>query len=262
VIDKKRFFSFGCSFTKSWETPTWADYIGIEFENFYNLAMPGSSNNLIMQRFIESDSYYNFNSETDVIMIAISGLGRYSFPLTIKDKDFIYSRGDLDVCQTSFKDTKEMIENFEFVKTKFWKKRYSVFDSFIAVKIMKDILSAKNITHKIFAGLDYKIYMENTDVFGINNQLLSKIKLIQTMLDVNESLNEFDDFSTHHPTQQTHYDFVKKYFPEFLGEKSLKLLNNDYNEKYFEYIKNLIPDYQGLGSFDHRNLEGFCFGYI
>jgi hypothetical protein len=98
---KKRFFSFGCSFTKDWECPTWADYIGVEFEEFYNLAMPGSSNNLIMQRFIEADSYYNFNKETDVIIIAISGLGRYSFPLIINDKDFLYSRGDLDVSQSN-----------------------------------------------------------------------------------------------------------------------------------------------------------------
>jgi hypothetical protein len=116
---KKRFFSFGCSFTKDWECPTWADYIGVEFEEFYNLAMPGSSNNLIMQRFIEADSYYNFNKETDVIIIAISGLGRYSFPLTINDKDFLYSRGDLDVSQSSVFDTEEVRENFEFVRTKF-----------------------------------------------------------------------------------------------------------------------------------------------
>jgi hypothetical protein len=261
-MNKKRFFSFGCSFTKSWETPTWADYVGIEFEDFYNLAMPGSSNNLIMQRFIEADSYYNFNNETDVIMIAISGLGRYSFPVTINNEDLIYSRGDLDVSQSSIKDTKEISENFEFVRTKFWKKRYSVFDSFIAIKIMKDILSAKNITHRIFAGLDYKIYMENPDVYEINNQLLSKLKLMEGMLDIKESLSEFDNFSEHHPSQQTHYDFVKKYFPEFLGKKSLELLNNNYNEKYYDYIKNLIPDYQGLGEYDHINRENYCFGYF
>jgi len=259
---KKRFFSFGCSFTKSWETPTWADYVGIEFDNFYNLAMPGSSNNLIMQRFIEADSYYNFNDETDVIMIAISGLGRYSFPVTINDKDFFYSRGDLDVSQSSIFDTEEVRENFEFVKTKFWKKRYSVFDSFIAVKIMKDILSAKNITHRIFAGLDYKIYMENPDVYGIDNQLLSKLKLIEGILDIKESLSEFDNFSKHHPSQQTHYDFAKKYFSEFLGKKSLELLKKDYNEKYFYYIRNLIPDYQGLGAYDGKNRENYCFGYF
>jgi hypothetical protein len=259
---KKRFFSFGCSFTKDWEHPTWADYIGVEFEEFYNLSMPGSSNNLIMQRFIEADSYYNFNKETDVIMIAISGLGRYSFPVTINDKDFLYSRGDLDVSQFSVLDTEEVRENFEFVRTKFWKKRYSVFDSYIAVKIMKDILYERKITHKIFAGLDYKIYIENPDVYGINEQLLSKIKLMESMLDFKESLSEFDNFNSGHPSQQTHYEFAKKYFSEFLGEKSLDLLKKDYNKNYFYYIRNLYPDFQGLGSFDHRNLEGFCFGYF
>jgi hypothetical protein len=259
---KKRFFSFGCSFTKSWETPTWADYVGIEFENFYNLGMPGLGNNLIMQRFIEADSYYNFNQETDVIMIAISGLGRYSFPVTINDNDYVYSRGDLDVSQSSVFDTEEVRENFEFVKTKFWKKRYSVFDSYIAVKIIKDILSARNITHKIFAGLDYKIYIENPDVYGINEQLLSKIKLMEGMLDFKESLSEFNNFNEHHPSQQTHYNFAKKYFSEFLGKKSLDLLNNDYNQKYREYIDKIIPDYHGLGLYDKRIRENFYFEYF
>jgi hypothetical protein len=262
MINKKRFFSFGCSFTKYWENPTWADYIGIEFDNFYNLAMPGSSNNLIMQRFIESDSYYNFNSETDVIMIAISGLGRYSFPLTINDKDFIYSRGDLDGDLSSVFDTEEVCENVKFLRTKFWKKRYGVFDSYISIKIMKDILSARNITHKIFAGLDYKIYMENTDVYGINEQLLSKLKLIESMLDFKESLSEFDNFNMHHPSQQTHYNFAKKYFSEFLGEKSLDLFNNDYNKKYREYIDKIIPDYHGLGLYDTTVRDNFYFEYF
>jgi hypothetical protein len=72
--------------------------------------MPGLGNNLIMQRFIEADSYYNFNQETDVIMIAISGLGRYSFPITINDNDYVYSRGDLDVSQSSVFDTEEVRE--------------------------------------------------------------------------------------------------------------------------------------------------------
>jgi len=36
MMNKKRFFSFGCSFTKYWETSTWSDYISIEFENFFN----------------------------------------------------------------------------------------------------------------------------------------------------------------------------------------------------------------------------------
>ena len=87
-MTKKRFFSFGCSFTKDWDCPTWSDLIGIQFDEYYNLAMPGSSNTLIMQRFIESDLFYNFNKDTDVIMIGISGFGRMSFPITKYD-DYI-----------------------------------------------------------------------------------------------------------------------------------------------------------------------------
>jgi hypothetical protein len=127
---------------------------------------------------------------------------------------------------------------------------------------MKDILSARNITHKIFAGLDYKIYMENPDVYGINNQLLSKLKLMESMLDIKESLSEFDNFSEHHPSQQTHYNFAKKYFSEFLGEKSLELLNNEYNGKYREYIDKVIPNYHGLGLYDGRIRDNFCFEYF
>ena len=261
-MNKKRFFSFGCSFTKSWETPTWADYVGIEFNEFYNLAMPGSSNNLIMQRFVEADSYYKFNRETDVIMIGVTGLGRCSFPVTVNGKDLIYSRGDIDSNQSSIYDTKEIEEKREFIKTKFWKKRYGVFDSFINVKIMKDILTSKNINHKIFAALDYKIYLDNSDVFEINDELRNKIILMQDMFDFKESLSEFDNFSEHHPTQQTHYNFAKKYLSEFLGDKSLELLNNDYKDKYFEYIKKINPDYQGMGSYDEKKRVNFYFGYF
>ena len=31
-----RFFAFGCSYT-NWPHPTWADFIGINFEEYYNL---------------------------------------------------------------------------------------------------------------------------------------------------------------------------------------------------------------------------------
>ena len=34
---KKRFFAFGCSYTHWNLNPTWADFIGINFEEYYNL---------------------------------------------------------------------------------------------------------------------------------------------------------------------------------------------------------------------------------
>jgi hypothetical protein len=265
---KKRFFSFGCSFTKDWNCPTWADLIGIQFEEFYNLAMPGSSNTLIMQRFIESDLFYNFNKDTDVIMIGISGLGRISFPISkhnenLKENiDFFYSRGDIDGIALSKFDTPEIIEIVDFVKTKFSKKRYCVFDSFIAIKIIKDLLTAKGIEHKIISALDYKQYINDAEVYGINNQLKSYVINIQNNLDVKMSINEYDNFNEHHPTSKTYYSFLEKYLPEYLSEKSLELLNTDFNGNFNKWMIKKYPNYQILNEFDLKEHPTFCFGYF
>jgi hypothetical protein len=258
----QRFFAFGCSFTKCWEYPTWADYIGAEFEVYRNFGMPGSSNGLIMQRFVESDVFYKFNSETDFVMIAISGLGRYAFPVTVDGRDRFYSRGDFESKQDSSKDTQEVRWNFNFVKSKFWKKRYSVFDSFMAVKIMKDILSARGIRHKIIAGLDYKVYLEHGEVYGINDQLKSYILMMQEMLDVKESINEFDGFNSGHPSQETYYKFAEKHFPELLGDESLRVLNTDYGNEYINKIKEVNPDIQDLNEDDGGLGNRFVFNYF
>ncbi len=267
-MDKKRFFSFGCSFTKDWGCPTWADFIGIQFDEYYNLAMPGSSNTLIMQRFIESDLFYNFNKDTDVIMIAISGLGRMSFPVTKyndhvkKDMDHFYSRGDIDSCISSDSDTPEILEIVDFLKTKFYKKRYCVFDSFVAVKVMKDLLTSKGIEHKIISALDYKIYIDNADVYGIDDQLKSYVIKLQDMLDIKESINEFDNFSSHHPIPETYYSFLENYLPDYISEKSKELLNADFSGDFNTWMKKIYPDYQMLNEFDSKDHPTFCFGYF
>jgi hypothetical protein len=267
-MSKKRFFSFGCSFTKDWNCPTWADFIGIQFDEYYNLAMPGSSNTLIMQRFIESDLFYNFNKDTDVIMIAISGLGRVSFPVTKynahvnRDMDHFFSRGDIDSCIASDNDTPEILEIVDFIKTKFYKKRYGVFDSFIAVKVMKDLLTAKGIEHKIFASLDYKIYIDNADIYDMDYQLKSYVIKLQDMLDIKESINEFDNFSEHHPIPKTYYSFLEKHIPKYIGEKSKELLNTDFSENFNGWMIKKYPEYQMLNEFDSKNHPTFCFGYF
>ena len=266
-MNKKRFFSFGCSFTKDWNSPTWADLIGIQFDEYYNLAMPGSSNTLIMQRFIESDLFYNFNKDTDVIMIGISGMGRVSFPITKyndyinKDEHCIYSRGDIELYEPSRFDTPELIETINFFK-KHNKKSYSIYDSFISIKIIKDLLTAKGIEHKIIPALDYKHYINDAEVYGIDNQLKSYLINIQNILDVEESINEFDNFSIHHPTPKTYYSFLEKYLPEYIGEKSLELLNTDFNGDFNKWIIGKYPDYQMLNEFDYREHPTFCFGYF
>jgi hypothetical protein len=82
------------------------------------------------------------------------------------------------------------------------------------------------------------------------------------MLDVKESINEFDNFSVHHPTPKTYYSFLEKYLPEYIGKKSLELLNTDFNGDFNKWMIGKYPNYQMLNEFDHKEHPTFCFGYF
>ena len=81
-------------------------------------------------------------------------------------------------------------------------------------------------------------------------------------MDVEESINEFDNFSIHHPTPKTYYSFLEKYLPEYLSEKSLELLNTDFNDDFNKWIIKKYPDYQILNEFNYRGHSTFCFAYF
>ena len=49
-MSKSRFFAFGCSYTNWIHNPTWADFIGINYNKYYNFGRPGASNTYIMQK--------------------------------------------------------------------------------------------------------------------------------------------------------------------------------------------------------------------
>ena len=132
----------------------------------------------------------------------------------------------------------------------------------VEIKIMKDLLTAKDIEHKIIPSLDYKHYINDAEVYGINNQLKSYLIKIQNMFDVEESINQFDNFSEHHPTPKTYYSFLEKYLPEYIGEKSLELLNTDFNGDFNKWMVERNPNYQMLNDYDGREHPTFCFGYF
>lgn len=62
-----RLFTFGCSFTKySW--PTWADFIGLDYEFSENWGCPGIGNVGIAQRVAECHSKYKFTADDTIIV--------------------------------------------------------------------------------------------------------------------------------------------------------------------------------------------------
>jgi len=62
-----RLFTFGCSFTNySW--PTWADFLGLEFDYFENWGVPGIGNVAIANRVTECFVKNNITPEDTVVI--------------------------------------------------------------------------------------------------------------------------------------------------------------------------------------------------
>jgi hypothetical protein len=123
-----RFFAFGCSYTLySWAT--WADFVGANFDEYYNYGRSGCSNTYIMNRVIEADVKFNFNNN-DVVMIMLTGLNRFSY-LPI-DGDWA-TQGDLPSYLYHTKDKK-----IEWFLKNMWSESFAVYSSWTATTAIKN----------------------------------------------------------------------------------------------------------------------------
>lgn len=255
---KKRFFAFGCSYTKWDLNPTWADFIGINFEEYYNLGKPGACNTYIMNQLIEANEKMQFNKETDIVIVALSGFGRFSYlQAPPKNKPFGYdwvTNGDILFKNPGHSEKTKLIANEIYNYT------WAAYNSWIAIKVIKSILTSKNIEHKIIMSIDNSHYLTDADVLDLNrgintsDDITSKIKNIYDTLDITETIDEvksnYDLLNkltgdTGHPNKEVHFEYISKHFPEFIREKSKNLLNIDvstlnWNLEFTNRITNLI----------------------
>lgn len=66
-ITNKRFFAYGCSFTRyAW--PTWADILGRNYQEYYNYGCYGAGNHYIFNALMESDQHHRI-TKNDLIII-------------------------------------------------------------------------------------------------------------------------------------------------------------------------------------------------
>ena len=71
----KRLFTFGCSFTNyCW--PTWADFMSLDYDEYYNLGQGGGGNQFIFEQVIEAAVTHKFTSD-DTIIIMWTGYHRH-----------------------------------------------------------------------------------------------------------------------------------------------------------------------------------------
>jgi hypothetical protein len=254
---KNRFFAFGCSYTNWNLNPTWADFIGINFEEYYNLGKPGACNTYIMNQVIETNEKMQFNQKTDVVIIALTGFGRFSYlqpPPKNKPQGYEWvTNGDILFKNPGHPEKTKLIANEIYNYT------WAAYNSWIAIKVIKSILSSKNIEHKIIMVIDNSHYLTDTDALDLNNginefdDITSKIKNIYDTLDIVETIDEVKlNYNLPrklpndgHPNKEVHFEYMSKHFAEFVTEKSKNLLNIDVSNlnwhlKLTNRITNLI----------------------
>lgn len=73
-MKNKRFFAFGCSFTK-YEWPTWADIIARDYDHFENWGLPGCGNHFIFNSLMECIQRNAINKD-DTVMLCWSSITR------------------------------------------------------------------------------------------------------------------------------------------------------------------------------------------
>lgn len=249
-MSKSRFFAFGCSYTTWPYNPTWADFVGVNYDEYYNFAKPGACNTFIMHKVMEMDEIYEFNPDTDFIMIALTGFGRFTYltppkpqglnPTYDDEVKWHYSwetNGDILFHNDGHPDTAKLIRD------KLFNFPWAAYNSWMAFTIMKNLLKAKNIEHKIIMAINNNHYTNEAYTLGLHHQfdnignIVPKIKELYETLDSAEAIGLYryknmgednlypDDHNGNHPTKQVYYDYMIKYFPELMTDKSLDLLN-------------------------------------
>lgn len=266
-MKSKRFFAFGCSFT-NYFYPTWADFVGYNFDEFYNFGNPGLSNKTIGERLVEVDSNFAFN-ENDTVIISLSGLGRYNFLVETPDsKTAIWGGGDLekdasDAYILGNKKLRYYYDIIKFMRDKFWKRKWGIYHTWLTVKTAKRILVSNQVNHKIFCGLDMQFYRDK-ELLGLDNQEVNMVEEIYNMLDIKESLQEFNDtqpanrFGDSHPFIDAHYKFVEKYMPEFTSAQILNLYTEMFTES-LQYNEQSAA-YKALGKYKKHKDCNILYG--
>ena len=227
-MNKTRCFSFGCSYT-SFCWATWADLIGSNFETYTNFGREGASNTFIMNSVFEANDKVKFNSETDYIVVMFTGISRFSY-INKQTKSWTLWGNIRNIP----KDNPEYLAISNFVDN-IWNESWAVYQTWIAVKAVKEFLTSKQLKHKILMGMDNSYYKTNADMLELDPNDVKKMENVYNMLDIKESLDEFigpnrqhvyfkeNSMFDDHPSQHHHFQFMSKYFPEFVTPVSNRM---------------------------------------
>jgi len=228
-----RCFAFGCSFT-NWFYPTWADFIGINFNNFYNFAKGGTSNTLMFQRLIEVDQIYKFE-KTDTILWGLTNLSRHNFFVQGREKTFLFGCGALNKPDQWFEEHhkyKEFSDIIKFTRDQYWKEKWGIYYTWIAVSNVKRLCEAIGCRLIIIPAMNIDIW-EDTDHIITDATEQKMLNEIKKSLTIQLSLQDFDQKNykkpkpilDQHPFVDANWGYVNKHMPEFVTTKGCDYFN-------------------------------------
>lgn len=132
IIDRpiRRFFAFGCSFTRYFWT-TWADIVAhdLEVPQYFNLGKSGGGNEFMLNRFMQVDQLYDIN-EHDLVVVCWTNVAREDRYL---DNGWI-SPGNIYT---------QPVYNDEFVKTYYRNPENLILHDFAYIKAVRTALEHK-----------------------------------------------------------------------------------------------------------------------
>lgn len=223
-MSKKRLFTFGCSFTQ-YKWPTWADILGLNFDEFYNFGQPGSGIFYMLYHFVHGNEYYKFN-ENDTLIFMLSDEARYDI---INDDEWL-NKGLIYNSENVY--GKKFIEKFT--------PTHAVESSYVYISLLKEKLDKIGCKYEIVYA--FEPFFENSvDLFGddVINIWNKKYNLTNKNID---SLSNFSKSVSHssyylvndlskekyldgHCNIFTNLRYVKKYFSKYYDEKYDSIVN-------------------------------------
>lgn len=212
----KRFFAFGCSFTKyAW--PTWADLVASLYPEYYNFGQPGAGNMYIFNSVMEADQKHRFNKD-DLVIVQWSGPSREDRYL---NKKWITPGSIINHYPEDY-----VVKYFDF--------RGFLIRDLAAIKATKCFLENIGCDYKFISMVPLKSNNEYqsiadtdvTDVCEYYSDIIDSIKLsyIEVLGDygsIRPRILYDIKISDNHPLPTEHYKYLQTILPEFLVDSQL-----------------------------------------
>jgi len=217
----KRLFAFGCSYTE-YSHITCADLIGVNFGEYYNFGRSGCDNTFIANRLVEAHNKFKFDPKSDFVLVGTTGFSRFSYWY---DCNWI-TVGDMLPYNGENEQVRWISENL-------YTRYHALYRSVLAIRTIKNLLTALRIPHILYPALDYVNYLidrdyENIEARGFTEIAIDECEKIEKLYDVQTSIDEFlidkerknieykdSGHRDTHPSPIEHYEYMKKFMPQF-----------------------------------------------